>query len=161
LRRELKDHPANRAVRRIRWMIIAPLYILSLGILIYFSWANGAHLQNQFVLPLIAANWISTAYLRGRTHAPFVYLALREFGHDICPNCGYDLRKLPVSVSQCPECGALREPLTRATRIGYDTCFECGNSLRDLGEAVKNCPACGAARETKPAGEHTSRESSP
>ena len=40
--------------------------------------------------------------------APCVYEQLRRQGHDVCPRCGYWLRGLDHSVTNCPECGASR-----------------------------------------------------
>jgi len=47
-------------------------------------------------------------------HKASVYRALREHGYDICLNCGYWLKELPLEKSKhCPECGEEREPLPK------------------------------------------------
>lgn len=39
------------------------------------------------------------------------YKALCDMGYDMCLKCGYWLRGLAEDVTNCPECGAKREPM--------------------------------------------------
>src|SRR4051812_46274060 len=52
---------------------------------------------------------------------PLLFLGLRGRvvgSHPVCRKCGFDLTGLPVTSSNCPECGSdLRKP--RATRRGH------------------------------------------
>ncbi len=41
---------------------------------------------------------------------------LCEHGREVCLKCGYWLRGLGDDVKQCPECGAVREPMAEPTR---------------------------------------------
>jgi rubrerythrin len=44
-------------------------------------------------------------------YAPTMYRTIREFGHEVCPKCGYWLRGLGEEIDHCPECGAKREAM--------------------------------------------------
>ncbi len=44
-------------------------------------------------------------------YAPCVYAELREMQFNVCPRCGYWLRGLDETVTQCPECGSERRAL--------------------------------------------------
>lgn len=58
-----------------------------------------------FTLSMIMKRW---------RYAPLVYAQLREAGFDVCTKCGYWLRDLDETISQCPECGCVR-PETPST----------------------------------------------
>jgi len=66
---------------------------------------------------LIAITWITNAYVGGWIYARAHHRALRDMGHDVCTQCGYLLQGLPVSETQCPECGAAREQRPASTPL--------------------------------------------
>jgi len=58
----------------------------------------------------VATGWSVSAFHARSTIGPLVFESLREFGYDVCPECGYWLRGLHETIERCPECGAVREP---------------------------------------------------
>jgi len=110
-------HAANRNERRIYNRHYAPVGIV-LGLwglyAMYSQIVLHQHLSAFVLLGiqpiLFAGMWISLCIARGKTHAPYVCRALRELGHDVCPECGYLLKGLSTDAEdartiRCPECG--------------------------------------------------------
>jgi hypothetical protein len=56
---------------------------------------------------------LTAIYAHAKTHSPFICRALRERGHDVCPDCGYLLRGLGKEIVRCPECGWVREEIAK------------------------------------------------
>lgn len=69
-----------------------------------------------FVLLLVFAPtlWIWGCLLYGLVSRPEHYHRIRLEGFDVCLKCGYWLRGLGDEITNCPECGAEREPKPRA-----------------------------------------------
>ena len=58
--------------------------------------------------------WIWACLLYGLFSRTEHYHRIRLEGFDICLKCGYWLRGLGDEISNCPECGARREPMPGA-----------------------------------------------
>lgn len=62
----------------------------------------------SFILFLLGSHYL-IFHLRFNT---YLYKELRSRGHDICPKCGYILVDIPLSETNCPECGTPRSTPT-------------------------------------------------
>ncbi len=69
--------------------------------------ADMAHVIWLWLGIWIIITGVNHLFTRRRT-----YKALCEMGYDTCLKCGYWLRGLGDEVTNCPECGAKREPMT-------------------------------------------------
>ena len=60
----------------------------------------------KLVLPVIAlATWLACAWIGRWSFRLPLRLAQRDFDLESCVQCGYWLKKLPLSSRNCPECG--------------------------------------------------------
>jgi len=64
----------------------------------------------SFIIFILGSHYL-VFHIRFR---PYLYQALRQAGHDICPKCGYILMDIPTSQTACPECGSTRPPPSSA-----------------------------------------------
>ena len=114
--RQLRPKGMRHAVNRKAWLIYVLIYAPAAALYSILLIDTMRHHQRPsdtmfFGMLSIAltAMWLGKAYSRGKTHAPYVCRALREFGYDVCPDCGYLLRGLSDDINRCPECGWTRE----------------------------------------------------
>ena len=87
-----------------RIMLLVP--VIGLGILQLFR--PPMWLLLSLVGACVVVAFVITAISWRRRYAPVTWMALREFGVDVCPHCGYWLRGLSDDATHCPECGEKR-----------------------------------------------------
>ncbi len=107
-----------RAVRRGRvvyafgimlpGVVFYSLFNLEVAGLDLFSSGVGLFVPLLLFVPIL---WIWGCLLYGLVSRPEHYHRIRLEGFDICLKCGYWLRGLGDEVTNCPECGAKREPM--------------------------------------------------
>ena len=92
-------------------VVFVPLFNLAVAEVDLFSSGVGL-----FVLLLVFAPtlWIWGCLLYGLFSRTEHYHRIRLEGFDVCLKCGYWLRGLDDEISNCPECGAEREPMPGA-----------------------------------------------
>ena len=92
-------------------IILAPM-LVALALLDPFltrlGWGNSSLAHIAAMGGLVLLFWPWSAWMYRSLYIVPVRKVMREEGHDICLGCGYELRGLPETTTQCPECGAVR-----------------------------------------------------
>jgi hypothetical protein len=98
----------------IRLSIYLPSVLAWTLLMLWFSrkaLAYGFFAQLVVLVAMLCGTLAAVTVMWRGVYARSIYRSVREFGFDICPQCGYWLRDLGDDVQHCPECGAAREPL--------------------------------------------------
>lgn len=76
--------------------------------LAYFGLGMQSKPYMMVLMTLLVLFWPWSAWMYRSLYIRPVRRAMREAGYDLCINCGYELRGLDESITQCPECGEAR-----------------------------------------------------
>jgi hypothetical protein len=111
---ELRER--HQAPPRLLRLLVTMIVIASLaGIAAFIAFAADKLPAVVIALGMIAFVLL-VSHLRWRSAAPYVRLALRSIGHEVCVECGHLLRGLAIDTPTCPECGEIRRLMVRARR---------------------------------------------
>lgn len=112
--------PAQRLAAPITIFVIGPL-VVTVSFLLYGLHVQWLSLKASWPLVILAGlmgGWmlgaIAIEVARGRSLKQRYFEAMRIFGHDVCPECGYDMAGHIVvehTLRTCPECGCAVKPL--------------------------------------------------
>ena len=64
---------------------------------------------------------VFAAWMYRRLYRKPILLAFRELHFEVCVECGYRLQGLDETVTRCPECGAVREPMPPNARLSAES----------------------------------------
>ncbi|MCH7847838.1 MAG: hypothetical protein IIB53_05690 [Planctomycetes bacterium] len=122
-----RDLGSRIAVNGIPWSLRKEALCFGLGILLVMLWFAitnriadlttswfGSDAGFLHLIWLWMGLWVIITGVNHLFARPRTYKALREMGYDTCLKCGYWLRGLAEDVTNCPECGAKREPMPEA-----------------------------------------------
>lgn len=70
------------------------------------GYAGNAMAQTVAIACWCLLFWLWSAWIYRYLYRRPVRAALRELGHNICPECGYSLDGLGEESVRCPECGS-------------------------------------------------------
>lgn len=90
---------------------VVPWILIVVGLPICMRHLSTGTWHLMLVYPIvIAATWLTAAWVGRVTWRPRVTRALREMGYDVCAECGYRLEGLggAAGAVRCPECGLTR-----------------------------------------------------